>query len=175
MKIYNKIKILDIKKIKPYFNNPRENDKTVQALIKAIPKMGFNVPLVIDKKYVIVKGHSRYNAALELGLEKVPCIISEASDKDNDADRLYDNAIQELSKWDYDKLAIELRDIDFKIDDIKFINDINFEYSEIGKKEMDDAYKGFNNENAVNHVKFMCPKCGEEAYLSKDEIDKILK
>jgi len=172
MKIYTKIKMIDIGKIKPYFNNPRENDKTVQALMKSISSLGFNVPLFVDKNFVIVKGHSRYSAAVELGLEKLPCIISEASDKENNADRIYDNAIQELSKWDYDKLGIELRDIDFKIDNIKLLTDeFNYNYGDVTQEQLDAC--GFDTtKNSPNHLKFMCPKCGEEVYFSKNEIDK---
>jgi hypothetical protein len=174
MKIYTKIKMIDIKKIKPYFNNPRENDKTVQALMKSISVLGFNVPIVIDKNFTIIKGHSRYCAAVELGLEKLPCIISEATDKENQADRLYDNAIQELSKWDYDKLGLELRELDFKIEDVKFFTDeLNYNYGEVTQEQLDGANKIFGvNDKSANHLKFICPKCGEEVYFSKNEIDK---
>ena len=173
-KVYMRIKMIETSKIKPYFNNPRENDKTVQALMKAITALGFNVPIVVDKNYVIVKGHSRYYAAIELGLEKLPCIISEASDKDNQADRLYDNAIQELSKWDYDKLSMELRELDFKIEDVKFFTDeLNYNYGEVTQEQVDGANKVFGAPNkSVNHLKFVCPKCGEEVYFSKEEINK---
>ena len=45
----------NINEIKPYWRNPRHNDKTVEALVKVIPDVGFNVPLVIDSEGVIVK------------------------------------------------------------------------------------------------------------------------
>jgi len=178
MKIYNKIILLDINEIKPYFNNPRENDKTVQALIESIKRVGFNVPLLIDKEHIIIKGHSRYNAAKELGLKQVPCIISEASEKENHADRLYDNAIPELSKWDPDKLLVELRDLDFRIDDVAFnlpTEDMKKLYSSgVSQEDVENALKGFGDVRIPKHLKFNCPKCGEETFLSKDEVDKIL-
>jgi hypothetical protein len=181
MKVYNKVILMDIKKIVPYFNNPRENDKTVQALIKSIKQVGFNVPIVIDKKNVIIKGHSRYYAAKELKFKKIPCIISEASENDNKADRLYDNAIQELSKWDNDKLIVELRDLNFKIDEIAFnipterLDEL-YSSGEITKEEMEKAMKGFSDvTKPEKHLKFVCPSCGEESYLDREEIDKILK
>ena len=53
------IVMVDPMKLKPYFRNPRNNDKTVLALVKIIPRVGFNVPIVVDKDMAIIKGHSR--------------------------------------------------------------------------------------------------------------------
>ena len=75
--------------IRPYFRNPRRNDKTIELLVKLIRKVGFNVPIVIDRNGVIVKGHARFVAAIRLGMDEVPCIISTASDDDNKLDRLF--------------------------------------------------------------------------------------
>ena len=58
----------------PYENNPRLNDDAVEAVANSIEQFGFKVPIIIDKNNVIVTGHTRYKAAKQLGLEKVPCI-----------------------------------------------------------------------------------------------------
>ena len=53
------VKDIVIKKtgeIKPYWRNPRRNEATVSALMEIIPKVGFNVPILIDNDNVIVKG-----------------------------------------------------------------------------------------------------------------------
>ncbi len=60
MEVVNKIVMKKLNEIKPYFKNPRKNDKTVEMLVKVIPQVGFNVPILIDKDGVIVKGHARY-------------------------------------------------------------------------------------------------------------------
>ena len=93
-----KVLMIDPEKLKPYFRNPRNNDKTVEALVKIIPRVGFNVPIVVDKDLVIIKGHSRWNASRILGLKEVPIIISEASEEQNNKDRILDNAIHELTE-----------------------------------------------------------------------------
>ena len=72
-----KIVMIDTDKIKPYHRNVRFNDETVMKLCEIIPKVGFNVPILIDKNNVIIKGHSRWKAGVKLGLSKLPCIISE--------------------------------------------------------------------------------------------------
>lgn len=101
-----------ISEIKPYFRNPRDNEKTVRALVKLIPQAGFNVPILIDDNNVIVKGHARYKAAIQLGMEKVPCVYSVADEETNMMDRLADNKTSELAEWVDDKLRHELDMLD---------------------------------------------------------------
>ena len=58
------IKSLD--EIKPYENNPRNNDEAVDKVAESIRQFGFKQPIVIDKDGVIVAGHTRYKAAQKL-------------------------------------------------------------------------------------------------------------
>lgn len=116
MEVCNKIVMKKLNEVKPYIRNPRKNDKTVELLCKVIPKVGFNVPLVIDKNGIIVKGHARFNAAIKLGMEEVPCIITEADEDAIKADRITDNKISEFSEWINEELLHEVDMIDLDID-----------------------------------------------------------
>jgi site-specific DNA-methyltransferase (adenine-specific) len=120
MEVSSKIVMKKIGEIKPYIRNPRKNDKTVDVLVKIIPKVGFNVPLVIDKKGVIVKGHSRFKAAIKLGMEEIPCIITEADEEAIKLDRIADNRVSEFSEWLSEGLAHELDMITLDIGDLEF-------------------------------------------------------
>lgn len=120
IKIYKDITVLPIDQIKPYWRNPRLNDKTVEALKKVIPAVGFNVPLYIDKDNVIIKGHARYRAATQLGMTELPCIISTNTDEQNRLDRVADNKVSELAEWDIGELRYELENIDFDLEAIGF-------------------------------------------------------
>lgn len=60
-----------IKDIKPYHKNPRINDDAVEQVAESIKAFGFQQPIVVDKKSVIIVGHTRYLAAKELKLKKV--------------------------------------------------------------------------------------------------------
>ena len=102
------IVMMPVNEIIPYWRNPRRNDKTVDALEARLPKAGFNVPIVVDKNHVVIKGHARLRAAKRLGMEKVPVIISDVSEDIAKADRLADNKIQEMSGWDFAKLDPEI-------------------------------------------------------------------
>lgn len=110
------IEMRKIGEIRPYIRNPRKNDKTVDLLCKVIPKVGFNVPILVDPNGVIIKGHARYTAAIRLGMTEVPCIVSHASEEAIRADRITDNKISEFSEWVNDELLHEMDAIDFDLD-----------------------------------------------------------
>ena len=95
--------------IRPYENNPRFNDAAVDAVAASIRAFGFRQPLVVDEAGVIIVGHTRYKAALKLGLKEVPVHVAVGlSPAQAKAYRLADNQTTELSWWDDDKLAQEL-------------------------------------------------------------------
>ena len=160
-----KVVMIDPEKLKPYFRNPRNNDKTVEALVKIIPRVGFNVPIVVDKDLVIIKGHSRWNASRILGLKEVPCIISEASEEQNNKDRILDNAIHELTEWDYEKLKVELNLTGISLDNykLKWISKI-IDTTPVPDK--DDKYK--DKKDII--LTIPCPKCKKEIQFSKKEL-----
>ncbi|HWQ89511.1 MAG TPA: DNA modification methylase [Desulfitobacteriaceae bacterium] len=123
------IKDININDIKPYRNNPRKNDQAVAAVAESIKQFGFKVPLVIDKNSKIVAGHTRLKAALQLGIQTVPCLIADdLAEEQIKAFRLADNKTAELADWDFSLLNIELEelsklDLDFSMADFGF--DIN--------------------------------------------------
>ena len=60
--------IVDIKldELKPYENNPRNNEEAVEPVAKSVKTFGFIVLIVIDRNNVIIAGHTRYKAAKNL-------------------------------------------------------------------------------------------------------------
>jgi ParB-like chromosome segregation protein Spo0J len=108
--------------IKPYENNPRNNDGAVEAVSNSIKRFGFKVPIVVDSNGVIVAGHTRYKAAQLLGLQSVPCIVADdLTDEQVKAFRLADNKVSELATWDDEKLDIELDGLaDFDMSEFGF-------------------------------------------------------
>ena len=71
--------IVDIKldDLKPYENNPRNNEEAIEPVANSIKTFGFKVPIVVDKNNIIIAGYTRYKAAKKLGLNKVPCIVAD--------------------------------------------------------------------------------------------------
>ena len=104
---------IPIDKLKPYENNPRHNEDAVDKVAESIREFGFLVPIVIDKDYVIAAGHTRLLAAKELGLTEVPCVMaSDLTDEQIKAFRLADNKTGEFASWDFDKLEIEMMQLE---------------------------------------------------------------
>ena len=78
-------------------------------LEKAIATYGFLVPIDVDEDYVIVTGHSRFTAAKNLGLAKVPVIVLKGLDERKVKEyRIADNKVAEFSKLDIEAKYKEL-------------------------------------------------------------------
>ena len=145
-----KIKIVmkKIKDITPYWNNPRKNEKAIDAVMNSIDEFGFKNPIIIDKDGVIISGHTRRLAAIKLGMKEVPCIVgSHLSEAQVKAFRLADNRVSEIATWDDDLLKEEMKNVlDMDLDiygfDIGTVEDI------------------MQEETGIKTHK--CPKCGCE-------------
>src|ERR671927_641368 len=95
-----------IASIRPYENNPRLNDAAVDAVAASIRAYGFRQPLVVDEESVIIVGHTRYKAALKLGMTEVPVHVAVGlSPAQAQAYRLADNQTATMSTWDEGKLT----------------------------------------------------------------------
>lgn len=139
-----KLKVVEKKigDIREYENNPRRNDKAVNATKRSIESFGFRNPIILNKEGVIIAGHTRLKAAKAAGLEKVPCIILQhLSEEEETAFRLADNKVGEISTWNQDKLAKEMQ----KMSDV--------DWSEYGFSEK-------HLKQLIPPEECTCPKCG---------------
>lgn len=106
------IQDLQIKSLREYENNPRQNDQAAEAVAESIKQFGFKVPVVVDKNRTIIAGHTRVKAARLLGMDVVPCLIADdLSPEQVKAFRLADNKTGELAEWDFDLLEQELAEL----------------------------------------------------------------
>lgn len=104
---------VDINEIRPYENNPRDNKNAIPEVERSIREFGFKVPIVLTKDNVIVTGHTRYEAAKLIGMDKIPAIYADdLTEEQIKAFRLADNKVGEFSSWDFGKLEQELDGID---------------------------------------------------------------
>ena len=129
------MKIVDkpIELLRPYENNPRNNEQAVEAVANSIKEFGFKVPIVATIDGEIVNGHTRFKAAKFLKLKTVPVLIADdLTEEQIKAFRLADNKTGELADWDVELLYSELdeltgfdmtmfgfEDIDFSLDDFE--------------------------------------------------------
>lgn len=110
----------------PYENNARKHaPNDIDAIIASIEKFGFSDPIGIwSDKNIIVEGHGRQIAALQMGLSEVPCIrLDHMTDEQRRGYALAHNKTAELSEWDFSKLDEELKALDsegFEMSDLGF-------------------------------------------------------
>ena len=185
MLIEDKIIQKRINEIRPYVRNPRKNAKTVELLCKLIPKVGFNVPLVIDENGVIVKGHARYGDAIRLGMETVPCIVTHADPEAIKADRITDNKISEFSEWINDEVLQEMQSIDTDID----FSELGFpsvSFSEMPSEGLKRDFEAVSGDSGISglpetksaskgkirakYYKCVCPDCGHVMFVEEGKL-----
>ena len=95
----------------PYEGNTRKhNPEDIEQIKESILADGFNDPIGIwGEKNLIVEGHGRQIAAMELGLESVPCIrLDHLTDTQRRDYAIRHNRTAELSGWDFGKLEEEI-------------------------------------------------------------------
>lgn len=125
-----------INNIKPYPKNTKKHPKKqIEQVARSIKEFGFNQPIVVDKKNVIIAGHGRYEAAKFLGMTEVPVVQVSLTPAKANAYRIADNKLNE-SDWEKG----------FLVDELKSLNELGFDISITGfsldditeKKEEDD-------------------------------------
>lgn len=135
-----KVKEVPIGDVRPYPGNPRLNDGAVDAVAASLKEFGWQQPIVVDADGTIVAGHTRYKAALALGMETVPVVVaSNLTPEQVQAYRLADNKVGELATWDAELLDAELDGL------------LDFDMGRFGFEDCDfDALASLENEDFVS-------------------------
>lgn len=190
-----KIEYKDVIELTPYENNSRtHSDDQVEKIAKSIQEFGFNNPILIDEKGIIVAGHGRLLAAKKLGVFNVPTItLTGLTDDQRKAYLITDNRLAELGEWDHNLLLDEvnsLMDLDFNLDDIglddSFIgslnsyeqyepvldpskNQVDITEAQVEKQEkkMGEAYQEKSEQNLIEII---CPHCAEEFNIDPEAL-----
>lgn len=117
------IELWDVSNIKPYEKNAKiHTENQIDSLVKVIRTQGWDVPIVVDKDGVVIKGHGRRLAAMRMGLDKVPVIVRrDLTDAEVKAARLSDNRV---AMGDFDVEAIK--------DELETLRGDGFDLSNMG-------------------------------------------
>lgn len=172
-----KTKKLKINSIKPYWRNARENTEAVEKVVESIERYGYNQPILVDKKNVIIAGHTRYKALKELAFQEVEVIELNLTEEQAKAYRVIDNKTSEYAEWKMDDLLVELREInDITMMDIFFDDSMKEKMFETAGTNVIDVVDGdfestenkvfgfadFNAEYEQSIKTINCPHCKEE-------------
>lgn len=103
---------LPLGQIIPYARNPRRNEKAVATVAASIAEFGWRQPIVVDEQMVVLAGHTRLEAARQLGLETAPVHVAKGlTEAQARAFRIMDNRSSENAEWDDELLGLELGDL----------------------------------------------------------------
>ena len=172
-----KVEEVSIEKVIPYARNPRKNELAVVKTAASIKEFGWRQPIVVDKDFIIIAGHTRLLAAKKLELSVVPVHIAEdLNEAQIKAYRIADNRVGEEADWDYDLLKLEIEELtDMELDlallgfDPKELDDITVEAEKV------DALPGEEDNEIPEEVEAICQKgdlwmLGEHRLLCGDAI-----
>lgn len=147
-----------------YENNPKiHTDEQIDKIAKSIElTKGLRQPIVIDKNNVIVVGHGRVQAAMQLGYETVPCeLADDLTEEEIRAYRLIDN---ELAKGESDLDLLEQELASFNDIDMGEFFDEDEETETESSKQKSQAISNGEEINISdyddNNFECECPRCG---------------
>jgi len=122
-----------VKDLIAYERNPRKNEEAVQQVIQSMQKTGINDPIEINEQGVMLCGHTRKLALMEMGVETVDVLqISGLTEEQQKEYRVLNNKTGEFAEWDFDILhqEFELEELkemgfDFNLGNIDKIEKVN--------------------------------------------------
>jgi ParB-like chromosome segregation protein Spo0J len=148
-----------IAKVKPYPDNPRIPGEAVADVVTSLTAFGWQQPIVVDKKFVIVAGHTRHLAAIQLRQEKVPVYVARRLTPEQAAAyRLLDNKSHERAAWDVPKLLGIFDQLQAKQFDLSLTG---FRLPEIERLRLDGQPPAeFPTVSGNIETDTTCPRCG---------------
>ncbi len=153
-----------VDEIKEYESNARRNDAGVAKVAESIKEFGFLNPITIDANGVIISGHTRLKAAIQLELEEVPCIVQNLSEEEAKLARIIDNKSHEYSTWDVGKLHKELDGINLEFKTTFFTPNRDRKFFK------DNKFLIFgNNELPITEDEYNRMRAIYDAYLNKNK------
>lgn len=153
-----KIEYVSPAELTPYENNTRKHTPDdIEQIKESILRDGFNDPIgVWGEKNLIVEGHGRHIASMELHLEKVPIIRLDHMTDDQRRDyAIRHNRTAELSSWNFEALEKEIAQLEIEGHDFDGLN-FNFESKDLIEEMFEPA-----EEKATEKKPIKCPHCGE--------------
>ena len=149
--------------IKPYPNNSKTHPRSqIEKLKNSIKKKSFIGSILIDENKVIISGHGRYIAMVELGKETIKTQKAiKWPEGAKISHRLADNEIANTPS-EFSVIGLELN----KLEDTEFMVDTGFTTTQITKiweraDSTQEGHKTHVKEHTRNlNIPNKCPKCG---------------
>lgn len=136
------IEMWPIERLIPYEKNAKKHSpEQIKKIANLMREVGFghNHAIAVDKNGVIINGHGRRLAAIEVGLKEVPVLVCDhLTEEQVRAYRLADNRVAE-SEYDTELMAAELSElIELGVDMGEFFDERELEFAieDLGEIDM---------------------------------------
>lgn len=159
-----KLEYVSLDSVMPFAGNPKIHSKEqVKLIADSIRILGYNSPTLVDENNVILAGHGRYLAAMQLKLDEIPIIkLTHLSEGEKRVYRLADNKLTERGDWDKDLLKIEFSELEKMCLDFS-LGITGFTATEIDFT-LDDSLK---DQNTIDKLSNAVPFIPENEVISK--------
>ena len=154
-----KIIYLSPSDLTPYEHNTRKHaPEDIDQIKASIEADGFNDPIGIwGDDNLIVEGHGRQIAAIELGLETVPCIrLDHMTETQRREYAIRHNRTAELSAWDFPILDAEMEELAALGSNLEGLG-----FPKVDMTAIDDLFAPSSADTAPKPKQVQCPHCGE--------------
>lgn len=153
---------IDPKDVTPYPRNAKLHPpEQIATVVNSITRFGWQQDTVLTADNVLVVGHGRRLAALEIGCKmpyhRVGKNADELTDAEIDALRLADNKVAE-SGWDFSELEAQLAELESEFD----MTDFGFNAVTSDLDVSDDDFVAGTEITKDKKKTITCPNCGEE-------------
>ena len=136
-----KIEKINISKIIEYSGNTKEHPEwQIEQIKNSIQEFGFNDPIAIDEKGIIIEGHGRYLALKELGYAEVEVIrLNHLTEEQKTAYAIAHNKLTMNTEFDIEKLQYELNKLEVNDFDLDLLGFDEAELEEITEDGIEEA------------------------------------
>ena len=149
---------IDPNEVKPYERNAKiHTPEQIKNIVTSIRRFGWQQDTVLTTDNVLVIGHGRRLAAIELGCQMPYHVIDKTADELTDEDirelRIADNQTNAMTGLDFSTLELEIEDLDFE--------GFDFDFGD-RSVETEEAPEDFAEYGEDMETNCKCPRCGYE-------------
>ena len=142
----------------PYpLNSKLHTDRQIRNIANSIRRFGWQQDTVLTSDNVLVIGHGRRLAAIQLGCQmpyhRIDKQADELTDKDIRELRIADNQTNSETGYDFTLLQEDIEDLDFDGFEFDLVPDFS------SSEESPEGFKEFGEDTETAHK---CPRCGYE-------------
>ena len=132
-----RIEKVNINDITMYENNAKEHPEwQIEQIKKSIQEFGFNDPIAIDEKGIIIEGHGRFLALKDLGYTEIEVIrLNHLTEEQKVAYSIAHNKLTMNTDFDLETLKYEINKLQNEEFDLSLLGFENIELEEILEEE----------------------------------------